>query len=213
MEWELTFRHVALIKTSAEGKTGLDSRPFPTSPQLVHLKRACDRNSMLQEIEHSCISVVCLAAFFFSSASLFSRGGELRLTFEPYTMIVACESKFSCAPSSVLMYLLTILHHEPSVGFVQNVSHYRGKPGISQSQPCSLEVDFRLIVSQKGFSLIWGSFRVRVWLTLLTHFPAAPIISPPDHWRSTCLSQWNTALRLKSWLRSLISCMFRSKWF
>lgn len=37
VEWKSTFLHVALIKPSVEGKTGLDSRPFPTSTQLVHL--------------------------------------------------------------------------------------------------------------------------------------------------------------------------------
>ncbi len=65
--WEPTFLHVALIRPSVEGKTGLDSWPFPTSAQLVHLKRPCDRNSMPQEIECSCIPVVC-----FRIMSLFS---------------------------------------------------------------------------------------------------------------------------------------------
>lgn len=66
--WEPTFLHVALIKPSVEGKTGLDSWPFPTSTQLVHLKRPCDRNSMPQEIECSCFPVVCFSimGLFFS---------------------------------------------------------------------------------------------------------------------------------------------------
>lgn len=67
---DLTFLHVALIKPSVEGTTGLDSWPFPTLAQLVHLKRPWDRNSMPQEIECSCITVVCSSfmGLFFSSA-------------------------------------------------------------------------------------------------------------------------------------------------
>lgn len=75
VEWEPTFLHEALIKPSVEGKTGLDSWPFPTSTQLVHLKRPCDRNSMPQEIECSCDPVVCFSVtglfFLFSSTLLF----------------------------------------------------------------------------------------------------------------------------------------------
>lgn len=70
--WEPTFLHVALIKPSVVGKAGLDSWPFPTSAHLVHLKRPCDRNSMLQEIKCSCIPVVCFPNYsFFSSLFLF----------------------------------------------------------------------------------------------------------------------------------------------
>ena len=85
VEREPTFLHEALIKPSVEGKTGLDSWPFPTSTQLVHLKRPCDRNSMPQEIERSCDPVVCFSVtglfFFFlllfnSAFSHFFSGNE-----------------------------------------------------------------------------------------------------------------------------------------
>lgn len=62
----------------------------------------------------------------------------------------------------------------------------------------SLEVDVSLAITPVNhwclsliFWGVWGSFRV--WLTLLTHFLIAPIISKPNHWKSTYLCQTSQA--------------------
>lgn len=206
--WDLAFLHVALVKPSVEKEqTGLDSWPFPTPAQLVHLKRPCDRNSMRQEIKCSCIPVVCLSIivlfslFSFSASSHFFFSGnepeESRLS----SLIIKSKGVSAHTVMFPRISLDGIVCPPPTPRslwdfFAERLRQpLQGKPGISQSQALLWKWMSALAVNHLCHSLIfrgvWGSFRV--WLTLLTHFLVAPIISKPNHWKSTYLCQTSRA--------------------
>ena len=152
---------------------GLDSWSFPTSVQLVHLKRPCDKNSMLQEIDCSCSSVVCFSF-------------KVLLFFPFFIKTIAASDRIQAKLWMRWRFRASLSDHLPfphleiSVGFSRNVSvsRCRGNQEFRNHKPIALEVDDSLAVNQWGLSLIfravWSS---RVWLMLLTHFLVSPIIS------------------------------------